>query len=510
MSTGSFWGTARADPGRVAIIADGGQTMTYGELGVLANQISNGLRDRGLRTGDTIAVLMSNRAEFLAVHLATHQIGLRLAPLNRHLTAPEAGYMLRDSGARLLIGDQAAGTAVRKAADLAELPADSRFSVGALPGFKPLDNLLGLPEPPCGRTAGGLLLYSSGTTGLPKGIERPLSGADPETELELLARGSLPLGVTPGGVFLTVAPLYHSAPNQHTFTALQLAQTVILCSGFDAVHSLELVGQHAVTDTFLVPTMMHRLVTTPADVRARYDISSLRLILHAGAMCPVVTKHAMIDWVGPILLEYYGASESGKVTVITSTQWLEHPGSVGRAEPGCDVRACDEEGHKLPPNVPGLLHLKARRNFTYHHDPEKTARSHRDGYFIPGDIGYVDPDGWVYLCDRRTDMIISGGVNIYPAEIEAALLQHEAVADAVAIGVPDLEWGQRVVALVELRDGWTESPELIEELLRHCRERLARFKVPSVVSVVLKLPRTPAGKLNRGRVRDSYLGLEPT
>jgi long-chain acyl-CoA synthetase len=502
---GSFWRTAAADPGRAAVIEDGGRTTSYGELAALANRIANGLLDHGLQAGDTVALLMSNRMEFLAVHLATHQVGLRLAPLNRHLTGLEAGYILRDCGARLLIADSAVGGPAAEAADLAGVPGDARFSAGPLAGFQPLESLLGEDGRPAGRTSGSLLLYSSGTTGRPKGIERSFSGADPDVELDLAAERVLPMGVTPGGVFLGLAPLYHSAPNQHTFVALQLAQTVVLGSGFDPAHVLGLIQRYQVTDTFLVPTMMHRLVTTPAEIRFAHDLSSLRLVVHAGSICPVPVKRAMIDWLGPILLEYYGASESGKVTQITAREWLAHPGSVGRAEPDCDVRVRDELGHELPPGEPGLLHLLAPRPFTYHNDPDKTQRSHRDGYFIPGDVGYIDADGWLYLCDRRTDMIISGGVNIYPAEIEAELLQHDAVADAVVIGVPDEEWGQRVVALVELREGWADRGELTDTLLAHCRQRLAKFKVPRVLEVVPKLPRTPTGKLSRGQVRQSYL-----
>ena len=506
MSYGSFWQTAAADPGRAAVIADGGARTSYGQLAALANRISNGLREHGLDTGDTVAILMSNRTEFLAVLLAAHQTGVRLAPLNRHLTGPEAGYILHDCGARLLIGDSAVGAAAGQAADHAGLPAAARFSVGALPGFQPFEDLLGSEERPGTRTSGTQLMYSSGTTGRPKGIERTPSGADPDDELDLMAQRIRPYGVTPGGVFLSLAPLYHSAPNQHTLGALQVAQTVVLGSGFDPGHALGLIERHRVTDTFLVPTMMHRLLTAPERVRTRHDLSSLRLILHAGAMCPVATKRAMIDWLGPILVEYYGASESGKVTMITSSDWLAHPGSVGRPEPPeTDVRVLDDLGNEVPPGTTGLLHLKSPRPFRYRNDPEKTERSHRDGYFIPGDLGYVDDAGWVYLCDRRTDLIISGGVNIYPAEIEAELLQHDAIADAVVIGVPDEEWGQRVTALVELRPGRTGSEELTAALLARCRERLAGFKVPRALTVVPRLPRTPAGKLSRSQVRESYL-----
>jgi len=505
MTGTSLWALAAAEPGRLAIVSDGGPSVTYGELAALANRVANGLTALGLRTGDRVALLMSNRIEFVAVQLATHQTGLVLAPLNRHLTAAESSYLLQDADAAVLITDAAVGATARQAADEAGLPVAARFAVDPVDGFKPFARLLGPADRPAQRTAGSLLLYSSGTTGRPKGIERPLSGLAPEAELDLLTMAGLGLGYTPDGVFLSLAPLYHSAPNQHTLIALQLGQTVVLSSGFEPGHALNLIREYQVTDMFLVPTMMHRLVTAPAATRAAADTSSVRNILHAGAICPVATKRAMIDWLGPILTEYYGATESGAVTQLDSAQWLAHPGSVGRAHPGMDVKVFDENGQEAPTGVPGLLHLKAPRMFRYRKDPGKTQRSHHDGYFIPGDVGYLDEDGWLFLCDRRTDMIISGGVNVYPAEIEAELLQHDAVADAVVIGMPDPEWGQQVVALAELRPAWHPGPDLAEEIRAHCRRRLARFKVPRTVEFVDRIPRTPTGKVNRGQVREAHL-----
>lgn len=279
---------------------------------------------------------------------------------------------------------------------------------------------------------------------------------------------------------------------------------MLLSSGFDAEHILDLIQRYGVTDAFMVPTMLHRLAITPAEVRARYDVSSMRRILQSGAMCSIPTKRAIIEWLGPVLFEYYGASESGAVTAIDARTWLEHPGSVGRALSGKDVKVCDEDGNELPSGVPGLLHLLANRPFEYNSDPDKTARSHQDGYFIPGDIGYLDEDGWLFLCDRRTDMIISGGVNIYPAEIEGELLQHPAVLDAAVFGVSDEEWGQCVVGLVQLQQGASAGDEMVESILAHCRTQLAKFKVPRALEIVEALPRTPTGKINRSRLRDDY------
>ncbi|WP_227980402.1 AMP-binding protein [Nocardia spumae] len=504
MNERTFWGIGASDPDRPAVVEDGGGTTTYGELATLADRLSNGLRAIGLAAGDTVAVLLSNRVEFLALQLATHQIGLVLAPLNRHLTGHEAGYVLGDSGARVVVADVASAPAAREAADLAGLAGDARFGIGPVPGFRPFTDLLGAAERPTDRISGSLLLYSSGTTGKPKGIRRPLTGAAPEAEHDAMAAQLIEMGMTPGGVYLGTGPLYHSAPNSHAIGALHLGQTVVLSSGFDAEHILDLIRTHRVTDAFMVPTMMHRLVTVPVTSRARYDVSSMRVILQSGAICPIPTKRAMIEWFGPILYEFYGASESGAITSIDSHSWLQHQGSVGRPAPGKDVKVRDEHGNELPPGTPGLLYLLTGRPFEYQHDPDKTARSHRDGYFVPGDIGYVDEDGWLYLCDRRTDMIISGGVNIYPAEIESELLGHDVVLDAAVFGVPDDEWGQQVVALIELREGIAGDPAVLDSVLAHCRRRLARFKVPRVLEVVEQLPRTPAGKINRVRLREHY------
>jgi long-chain acyl-CoA synthetase len=505
MADRSFWRTAAADPNRAAVIEVDGATTTYGELASLANQIANGLRGRGLKVGDRVALLMSNRVEFLAILLATHQIGLQLALLNRHLTAVEAGYILADCRADCLIADAVVADAAASAAQIAGMGVDARFSLGEIDGFLPFEELLGSPGQPAERTAGSLLFYSSGTTGRPKGIERALSGLDPAFELDLLGRWLRSLGGTTDGVHLAVGPLYHAGPNVHTLAALQLAQTVVLGSGFNALKALEFIERHRVTDTYLVPTMMHRLMSLPEDVRRRHETASLRFVLHSAAMCPVATKRAMIDWLGPILVETYGATESGVVTVIDSHQWLDRPGSVGRPGRGFDVKVFDESGSELGPGEPGLLHLKTNQSFEYRGDPEKTRSSHRDGYFVPGDIGYLDDDGWLYICDRRTDMIVSGGVNIYPAEIEGELVAHEAVADAVVIGIPDDEWGAKVVALVELRDGVSKGDDTVQAILGRCRERLANFKVPRILRIVDALPRTPSGKINRGNVRSAYL-----
>ncbi|MDV6280171.1 AMP-binding protein [Rhodococcus jostii] len=500
-----FWQTAASDPHRPAVIVDGGGTTTYGELAETANRLSNGLRARGLVAGSALALVLPNRLEFIALQLAAHQIGLYVVPVNRHLTAPEVGYILGDCGAELVVADSTTAPTVAEAAELAAISPKVLYGVGDdAASLQTYHELLGAAASPDDRVAGSMLFYSSGTTGRPKGIRRPMSGLSPEDEQGRIAQWARAMNVTPDGVFLSVGPLYHAAPNQNMMMTLQLGHTVVVSSGFDPEHALGLIQRHAVTATFLVPTMMHRLLTVPAERRNEFDVSSLRTILHAGSICPVATKRAMIDWVGPVLVEYYGSSESGATTIIDSASWLAHEGSVGQARPGMAVRICDEHGEELPPGTPGLIHLKSGVVIEYVGDPNKTASSYQDGFFVPGDIGYLDEDGWLFVCDRRTDLIISGGVNIYPAEIEGELLQHAAVLDAAVFGVPDDEWGQRVVALVQLRDPGADRAVVTESIAAHCRDRLAAFKFPRVLEVVERLPRTAAGKISRSRLRDSY------
>lgn len=499
-----FWQTAASDPDRLAVIVDGGGTTTYGELAETANRLSHGMRAQGMTAGSVLALVLSNRPEFIALQLAAHQIGLFIVPVNRHLTAPEASYILGDCGADLVVADAKTAGMVAEAAELAGISPDILFGIGADTGLRAFADLLGDSAPPEDRVAGALLFYSSGTTGRPKGIRHPMSGLSPEAEQARMAESARAMSVTRDGVYLSVGPLYHAAPNQNMMMALQLGHTVVVSSGFDPEHALELIQRYSVTATFLVPTMMHRLLTVPAERRDEFDVSSLSTVLHSASICPVATKRAMIDWVGPILVEYYGSSESGATTLIDSESWLAHQGSVGQARPGMAVRICDEHGEEVPPGTPGLIHLKSGVVIEYVGDPDKTAASYRDGYFVPGDIGYLDEDGWLFVCDRRTDMIVSGGVNIYPAEIEGEVLQHEAVLDAAVFGVPDDEWGQRVVALVELHEPDAQREEIAESILAHCRERLAKFKLPRVVEIVDQLPRTAAGKINRARLRDAY------
>jgi long-chain acyl-CoA synthetase len=503
-----FYEIARNDPDRPAVLAPG-VPMTYGALHAEVNRLSNALTAIGLRPGDTLATVLGNRPEFLTVLLAAVQSGLYLVPVSRHLTAPEIGYILGDSGAKAVITESALSEAVADAADEAGVPAEGRVSVDTGGGFRSMAALCasGGAEPPAERRMGSIMLYTSGTTGRPKGVRRPLLDIAPEVLIDIMRRTlGRHLGLVPGDeVHLAVAPLYHSAPCVHAMMALNLGHAVVVAPRFHPEHTLELIQRHGVTNAFMVPTMFHRMLALPDDVRARYDLSTLRQVYHSAAPVPVETKQRMMDWWGPVLYEYYGSTESGAVVVATPHEWLARPGTVGRAVDGVQIKILDPDGAELPPGETGLIYASGQPGFEYHGDPAKTAAAMRGEFYTPGDLGHLDEDGWLYMSDRRTDLIISGGVNIYPAEIESVLLQHPAVGDVAVIGVPDDDWGQRVVALVEPAEGAAPGDGLAAELLAHCAPRLARIKHPRRVEFRESLPRTPSGKLSRRSVREAYL-----
>ncbi|MEU8120340.1 AMP-binding protein [Spirillospora sp. NPDC049024] len=503
-----FYEIARNDPDRPAVLAPG-VPMSYGELHAEVNRLSNALTAIGLRPGDTLATVLGNRPEFLTVLLAAVQSGLYLVPVSRHLTAPEIGYILGDSGAKAVITESALAEAVAGAADEAGVPAEGRVSVDTGGGFRSMAALCasGSAEPPAKRRMGSIMLYTSGTTGRPKGVRRPLLDIAPEVLIDIMRRTlGRHLGLVPGDeVHLAVAPLYHSAPCVHAMMALNLGHAVVVAPRFHPEHTLELIQRHGVTNAFMVPTMFHRMLALPDDVRARYDLSTLRQVYHSAAPVPVETKQRMMDWWGPVLYEYYGSTESGAVVVAAPHEWLARPGTVGRAVDGVQIKILDPEGAELPPGEIGLIYASGQPGFEYHGDPAKTAAAMRGEYYTPGDLGRLDEDGWLYMSDRRTDLIISGGVNIYPAEVESVLLQHPAVGDVAVIGVPDDDWGQRVVALVEPAEGAAPGDALAAELLAHCAPRLARIKHPRQVEFRESLPRTPSGKLSRRSVREAYL-----
>jgi long-chain acyl-CoA synthetase len=493
--------SARRDPQGLAL-TDGVRRRSWAEL---ADRATRGARlllgELGLRPGDHAALLLGNRAEAVEWVHAAVLAGVWLTPVNRHLAPDEVAYVLQDSGARALVVDDehavlAAGAPVANVLRAGH-EADRALAAAS-------DEPLSLAGP-----AGGTMLYTSGTTGRPKGVKRRRAaslGAALEAQ-EAYAR-AIRLGGA--GPHLVTGPLYHAAPLMFAVYDQQCGAPVVVMPRFDERELLRLVAEHAAPHTHLVPTMFVRLLRLPEDERARFDPRPLRTVLHGAAPIAPAVKERMIEWWGPVLLEYWGGSEGGVTTLVDSADWLAHPGTVGRAVPHYEVFAVDAAGRRLPPGSEGRLfsrHRSEARLFEYHAAPEKTAGAYLpdDSHaFTLGDVGSVDAAGYVYLSDRESNLIISGGVNVYPQEVERVLAEHPAVADVGVFGIPDDEWGERVKAAVELAPGVEPSPALEAELLAFARQRLAGYKVPRSVDFEASLPRTPAGKLYVRRLRDRY------
>ncbi|MEV6302357.1 acyl-CoA synthetase [Actinoplanes sp. NPDC051861] len=498
-----MWNIAHRSPQLAAVVDPDGRTITYGELAAEADRIARGLRAAGLGAGDTVALLLPNGADILTAYFAAAQIGLHVVPLNWHLTAAELGYIVRDSGAKAFVAHERFAEAARGAG----ASAAARFAVGDIPGFEPLVTLgAGGSGRPDSRTLGALMVYTSGTSGRPKGVRRPLLGLDPDDvpPVSLWFFGLFGLRPFDDHVHLCCSPLYHTAVMNFAIISIQLGHTVVVMDHWDAAEFLRLVDRHRVTHSHMVPTQFRRLLALPADVRAASDVSSMRAMIHGAAPCPQPVKRDMLDWFGPVVIEYYAASEGGG-TLITAPEWLERPGSVGRAWPGSRVRVLDDDGKDAAPGEPGTVYLQmGDATFEYHGDAEKTRASWRDRMFTVGDIGYLDDDGYLFLCDRASDVIITGGVNVYPAEIENELAGHPAVADAAVFGIPHDEWGEEIKAVVQPAPGTTPGPQLTEDLLSFLTTRLARFKLPRTIDYVDTLPRDPNGKLYKRHLRDPY------
>ena len=495
---------AKASPGRMAIV-DAAGSYSFAQLNARANQIVRALRAEGLSAGDGVALLCSNRVEFVEVYAAAQRGGFRLTPVNWHLTAEEVGYIVDNCEAKAFFADAAFAEVARDAAmQAAGLVAKVAIG-GAVSGFEEHQTLceaqsaLDLKDPALGST----MLYTSGTTGRPKGVYRR---GPSQSSL------AVPIAATAGfnpsvDVALITGPLYHAAPLAINLALpLMMGVGCVLMEKWDAEQALAAIETHRVTHSHLVPTMFHRLLALSEKTRAQYDLSSLRWIVHGAAPCPDHVKAAMIEWWGPILFEYYAATEGGGFW-IDSHEWLVRPGSVGRADPArFTMKILDESGNELPRGEIGTVYFKAPENrFEYFKAPEKTASAYRGDYYTMGDLGRLDDDDYLYLTGRSAELIISGGVNIYPAEVDAILLQHAAVGDAATVGVPNDEWGEEVRAVVELAEGISGSDALKAELIAFCREHLAGYKCPRAVEFVTDLPRLDSGKIQRAKVRDRYL-----
>jgi long-chain acyl-CoA synthetase len=497
---------AERTPDKLALrMAGSNLTETFSQLEEHSNQMAHFFRRLGLRAGDRIALLMENQLRFLEVCWAADRSGIFYTALSTRLTAGEAAYVVSDCGAQLLITSQAMAAV---AADLsAQTPGvRSRFMVdGVIDGYASLEaGLAGLPTTRLtDERPGRDMLYSSGTTGQPKGVFVP-PRFDTIDAVTPLVRICQLLGFDEHTVYLSPAPLYHAAPLRFSMTAQRLGGTAIVMEHFDAEEFLRLVEIHQVTHTQLVPTMFVRLLKLPTEVRARYDVSSLRCAVHAAAPCPVPIKEQMISWWGPLIWEYYAGTEGNGLTLVDSAEWLTHKGTVGRAILGTP-KICGPDGAELPAGDIGAIYFADGPQFEYHRDPQKTAESrHPRGWTTIGDVGYLDAEGYLYLTDRKAFTIISGGVNIYPQECENVLVTHPKVLDAAVFGVPNEEYGEEVKAVVQPRDMTQAGPELEQELIAFCRQQLASIKCPRTIDFEPELPRHPTGKLYKQPLRARY------
>ncbi len=502
-----FWRLAEADGDWLAVVGPEGDEHRAGDLLARANQAAHALRELGLGEGDTLAVLLPNGIELIELFLAALQVGIRITPVNWHLVGPEVAYILTDSEAKAFVASERFAEVATAAADEAGFPASGRFAVGAIDGFRPSSDLFdGQPtSAPEGRTTGAAMHYTSGTTGRPKGVRRPLAAIDPSDMAELM--GYLPnlFGIAPhdGHVHLTVSPLYHTAVLMWTGNALALGHTVVLMDRWSAEETLRLIDRYGVTYSHMVPTQFVRLLDLPEEARARYSVASLRNMVHGAAPCPPEIKRRMIEWWGDTIQEYYAATEGGG-TLISAREWLERPGSVGTAWPGSEIRIYDDEGTQLGPGQVGTVYMQLMADFEYKGDDAKTKANRIENFFTVGDMGELDADGYLYLRDRKSDMIISGGVNIYPAEIEGELINHPAVQDVAVFGIPHADWGEEIKAVVETPEGVEGTPEVETDILEWAATRLAKFKLPRSVDFVDALPREPNGKLIKRKLRDPY------
>jgi len=490
-------------------MAETGAVLTYAELDQMSARLARYLHERGLRKGDHIALLTDNRPEAFEVYWAALRSGLYVTAVNWHLSPDEVTYIVNDCEAQALIVAASQTETARSVADTTPAVRIRLSFGGPVEGYLSFtDELRDVsPEPLPQQPRGADMLYSSGTTGRPKGIKPPLPDTDIDDPESKAALFGLVFGFDAGTRYLSPAPIYHAAPLRFCGWVQELGGTVVLPPRFDPEMALEAIERYQITHSQWVPTMFIRMLKLDPAIRSKYDLSSLKVAIHAAAPCPVEVKRAMIDWWGPVLHEYYAGTESSGITFINSEQWLAKPGSVGLPGLG-EIRICDEAGRVLPAGESGTVYFAREEPvFEYHNDPAKTASARHPEHpewSTLGEIGYLDSDGYLFLTDRKAFMIISGGVNIYPQEIENALALHPKVSDVGVIGVPDEEMGESVLAVVEPAPGVAGGDELAAELRDFLRERIAHYKVPSTFEFTGDLPRTPTGKLVKGKLRERY------
>lgn len=491
---------AQLQPDKVAVWDPQGRSKTFAEVNANANRLARHFRAHGLVAGDAVALVCSNRAEFLEVLAATQRSGLRITPVNWHLTPQEIAYIVNDCEAKAVIVD-ARVSGLEQLAEQAP-KATLRLTIGGpIAGFTDYDDqLAALPGSDIDDPVlGNQMLYTSGTTGRPKGVFRATPAVTPAASYALR-------GYDDAAIQMCAGPAYHAAPLAFDVRmAMGAGVPLVFIDKWDSELVLKTIAERKVTHFHLVPIMFQRLLSLPPEVRAKYDVSHVKFIIHGAAPCPPEVKHAMIEWFGPVLTEYYAGSEGGAGFMINSEEWLKKPGSVGKKPEALGSKILDDQGNELPPNVSGTIyHQLPPGGFTYYKDEKKTEASRVGDYFTMGDMGHFDEDGYLFLTGRSAETIISGGVNIYPQEIDNELIKHDAVADSSTVGVPHDEWGEQVKAVILLKPGYEPSDGLAQEILAFARDSLPSFKVPRSLDFVTSLPRSEAGKIQRGKVRAPY------
>jgi long-chain acyl-CoA synthetase len=495
---------AHRNPDGMAIVSPNGN-RTWSELNRRANQVARVFRERGLKSGDAVALLAHNAPEFVETWAACQRTGLRITAVNWHQSAEIVAYVVDNCDAKALIASARFTAAAQEAArGSSQLTLKLAFA-GPIDGFEDYDTVIApqsgddLPDPEVGST----MLYTSGTTGRPKGVYRATRPVVSQLTNVANATAKWQAGKD---VSLLTGPLYHAAPlGLNLVLPINAGCTTVLMDKWDAEDTLRQIEQHRITHTHLVPTMMHRMLQLPEATRKKYDISSMRWIIHGAAPCPAHVKQAMMDWFGPTLYEYYSATEGGGVWV-EPNEWLRKPGTVGRPAPGVEIKLLDAHGEPVPAGTEGFIYTKAPATgrFTYYKEPAKTETSYRGEWFTLGDMGRFDEEGFLFLTGRTAELIISGGVNIYPVEIDEVLIRHEAIADAAVVGVPNEDWGEEIKAVVELKPGFARDAATIDSIMAFAKEKLPGFQRPRSVAFVDTLPRSPAGKVLRQQVRAPY------
>ena len=519
MTTVSVW--AEKAPDRPAVIyGDAEYVETFAELERNSRRVAHLLRRWGLEPGDCLAALIGNDDVFFDLFWACHRVGLYFTPVNWHLQREEVEYIVENCDAKVFVANArfqevAEGVPAVVPRLVASAAIGGTRAVGAIGGFRSFEEeLAACPEDaPLGEELeGSIMLYSSGTTGRPKGVRRPLArvpAGDPATNIGSLGLAAM-FGMKEGDVYLSPAPLYHAAPLAFSSGQHRLGATTVIMRRFDPEHALQLIERHKVRTSQWVPTHFRRMVRLPEEVKQRYDVSSLEVAVHAAAPCPIPLKEQMIDWFGDAILEYYAGTEGGG-TMIRASEWLEKKGSVGKHWAGGTVHILDDEGAEVTEaNREGRIFFEAppdpNARFKYHKDAEKTAGTYEGDLFTIGDVGYLDEDGYLFLTDRSSHMIISAGVNIYPQETENHLSMHPKVEDVAVIGVPNEEMGEEVKAVVVPVDGREAGSALEDELIQYCRDGIAHYKCPRSIDFVDELPRTETGKMAKRKLRDRYWG----